>query len=172
MNLSKLILLLSVIVVTFSCSSSNNNADVISAYSNLTISNSSVASENNTYNSHPTGSSTISVCTWNVSGKYFIVNGYVVNNNVVEKIANVRVYFQSKPTVSGVYTIGSINGLSSSQCNIEISTILTDYKTVTLSQPVNVTVNNGVVSIDISNLTFTNNGSTSAIITGSIIEGR
>ncbi len=169
---------ISIITLLFSCSTSSND-NSSTAYSNITISNSSVALDNDYYSSHPPGSVTVSKCTWYDSGKYFKVNGYVVNNNVVDKLAGIIISFQSKPTASGVYTIGSANtfgsatNLSVSQCRITINRALSAYSTLSIGQPVNVTVNNGVVSVDINNLTFSNNETTSsAIITGTIIEGK
>jgi hypothetical protein len=176
MYLKKLFILAILVAISNSCSSSSGDSS--SAYSNITISNSSVSGDNNYYSSHPVGSTTVSRCTWYDSGKYFGVNGYIVNNNVVEKLAGIKVSFPSKPTSSGAYTIGvsntitNPNNLTEGHCCITIDVGLTTYKTLTLEEPVNVNVSNGVVTIDINNLTFSNNGSTSAIITGTIIEGK
>ncbi len=173
--MKKIILILSIILVFSSCSSSSSSdsGNSTTLYSNITISNSSVASDNDYYSSHPPGSATVSRCTWYESGKYFMVNGYVVNNNVVDKLAGIIVSFQTKPTVSGVYTIGPSSNLGASQCRITINRALSSYSTISIGQQVNVTVNNGIVSIDINNLTFVNNGATSnALITGTVMEGK
>lgn len=170
MYFKKLFILAILASIFNSCSSSSDDSPT--AYSNITISNSSVAADNNYYSSHPVGSVTVSRCTWYDTSNYFKVNGYIVNNNVVENLAQIIVSFPSKPTSSGVYTIGESNNLTEGECCITIGVALTTYRTLTLDQPVNVNVSNGVVTIDINNLTFTNNGSTSATITGTVIEGK
>ncbi len=176
-NFSKTSFILNTFFLIMICScSSSSSSNTNSSYSNFTISNSSVAVDNDYYSSHPDGSATVSRCTWYDSGKYFMVNGYVVNNNVVEKLTRATVVFESKPTVSGVYTIGTSGSLSTGECSILIVANST-FRTLTLGQTVNVSVNNGIVSIDIINLTFTTTtgagiGTTSAQISGNIIEGK
>ena len=177
------IFILTAISLFTSCSKSNNSSSAnnpSSIYSDWRISNSTVAEDNDYFNSHPLGtqSAIYSEGRWYSSNKYFMVNGYVESSNgQVQKLTYALVSFASKPTSSMVYHIGTSGNLNASECYIRLNGSRgNDYRALTLGQPVDVTVNNGSVSISFTNLSLTVYDSWSNIIgtanaTGKVVEG-
>ncbi len=166
------------VILTLGCKKSSTSSNAQNSNSNWTISNSTISSDNDNYSSHPTGCQNASHSDWNSIYNYFSLNGW---NNNCQKMSYVNVHFASKPTSTANYTtiyhnpnIGVPTTIGASECYLQISNTTptsgaTNYQ-ASPGQTIIVTVNNGIVSLNLSNISLIGTN-ISAMISGVITEG-
>ncbi len=171
-----------IILIMCSCSKSSSDnltpTDNNSIYSNWTISNSLLTFDNDSYSSHWTSPAVSSHSTWYDTHNYFICNGYVYDSsghNIKTTYALIK--FSSKPTSNAVYHIStSSTNLGTNECNVLFNAETGRYNAISNNETVDVTVNNGLVTISFNNLSLsgyhqTQGGTYTANASGKLIEG-
>lgn len=174
---STLLICTLLIILTLSCKKSSTSSNAQNSSSNWTVSNSSISSNNDSFSSDPSGCQNGSRSVWNNIYNYLDVGGW---NNDCQKTSYVNIHFASKPTSTGNYTTiyhnpnpGIPTTIGPSECymGMWVSTSTsggTDYK-VPPGQTINVVVNNGIITINLSNISLVGTND-AAKISGVLIE--
>ena len=162
------------VILAVGCSKSGSSSNSTSNYSNFTLKTNNY--DSGYYSSHPTGGYSTSLAIWNsLTGiNQFLVSGFVDSLNTTIKTGHFSITFNHKPTSSGTYKIGTYfltNPLTDSTCYMLLECGTNQYSSDRIGDVVNVTVSNGLVTANFSNISLlgtssNNNNTWSGIISG------
>jgi hypothetical protein len=166
-------------LIFIGCSKNNSNNNSSSgSYSNWILTTSNY--DNGSYNSHPNNTIYSTASFGTPDANTLSGDGFIDSSNTYNKATEIFISFASKPVASGVYKIGNKQSLTGSTCSIVLNgSGLNYYQSNVYGEPVNVTVNGGLVTVTFNNITLSgtnqdpyNLQTWSATISGSVFEGR
>lgn len=131
------------------------------------------------YNSHP-NNIVYSNATFRDNNGYaqLSCDGFVDSSGTYNKVSTIFISFLTKPSITQTYQTGDEFNLTKSTCYVSLNVLTYDfYSSSNIKQPVNVSVNNGLVSVSLSNIGLIGTNSLgsqkwTASITGNVFEGK